>query len=157
MLGQIERELSAQELDRLSTGERELGCGNVEHGSRQPPPREAAELWRPSRGEHQVGVIRQQIDELVAEGGERSATANARMVVDEEGERPQTRELVRECLRKLCETPLEAAPAIQKGRELLAELRGVASQSTDQIREQDQRIFVAAPQGEPRRAPAGGA
>ena len=79
------------------------------------------------------------------------------MVVDEEGERPQTRELVRECLRKLCETPLEAAPAIQKGCELLAEVRGVASQSTDQIREEDQRIFVAAPQGEPGRAPAGGA
>ena len=59
VLGQIERELSAQELDRLSTGERELGCGNVEHGSRQPPPREAAELRRPSRGEHQVGAIRQ--------------------------------------------------------------------------------------------------
>ena len=127
MLGQIERELSAQKLDRLGARERELGRGHVEHGSRQPPPREAAELGRPSRGEHEVGVIRQQINELVAEGGERSAAANARMVVDEESERPQRRELVRECLRKLCETPLEAATAIQKGCELLAELRRVAS------------------------------
>jgi hypothetical protein len=77
------------------------------------------------------------------------------MIVEEEDELAQRRELVRERLRELRETPLETGAAIQEGSELLAESRGVTPQSADQIGEKDERVLVAALQGEPGRAPAG--
>jgi hypothetical protein len=86
-----------------------------------------------------MGVVRKKLDELVSESRERGASANARMIVDEEDELSQGRELVRERLRKLRQASLQATAPIQKRCELLAELRGVAAQSTDQIGEQDER------------------
>jgi hypothetical protein len=74
------------------------------------------------------------------------------MVVDEEGEIAQGSQLVRERLGELAETSLQTAAALERGCELLAELRGVATQRTDQIGEQDERIFVATLQGQPGRA-----
>jgi len=103
-----------------------------------------------------MGVVRKQLDQLVAERGERSAAVNAGMVVDEECELAQRTELVRERLGELRETPLQAAPAIEEGHKVLAELGRVAAQRTDQIREQDERIFVATLEGQPRGALAGG-
>ena len=90
-----------------------------------------------------MGVLREQIDELVAERGEGSSAVNARMVVDEEGQLAKGCELIRERLRELPETALEAAPAIQKGHKVLTEFRRVAPQRTDEISEEDEWIFVA--------------
>jgi hypothetical protein len=101
-----------------------------------------------------MGVVRQQVDELVTERSERRAAANARMIVQKEDELPERRELVRERLRELREPALETAAAIQKRRELLAKFRGVAPQGADEIREQNERILVPALQGQPCRAPA---
>ena len=77
------------------------------------------------------------------------------MVVDEEGQLAQGCELIREGLGELPETTLEAAPAIQKGHQVLPELRRVALERTDEIREQDEWIFVASLQREPRGAASG--
>ncbi len=143
LLGELETKLAAQELDRLGTREGELRRRDVEDGSRQAPPREAAELRRPPRREHQVGVLREQIDELVAERGEGSAAVNAWMVIDEERELAKGCELIRKGLRELPETTFQATPAIQKGHKVLPEFRRVAPQGTDEIGEQDERIFVA--------------
>jgi len=77
------------------------------------------------------------------------------MIVDEEDELAQWLELVRERLRELRETSLEAAPSVEEGRELLPELRGVAPHGTDEIGEQDERILVASLQGEPGGATTG--
>jgi hypothetical protein len=102
-----------------------------------------------------VGIVRKEIDELVAEGGKRSAAANARMIVDEEDELAQRRQLVRKRLRELRETSLEPPPAIEEGHKVLAELGGVPPQRADQISEENERIFVAPLQGEPGRAVSG--
>ena len=67
MLGQIESELAPQEVDRFGPRECELGRRDVEDRSRHPPPREAGELRRPSRGEDEVGVVGEHFGELVAE------------------------------------------------------------------------------------------
>ena len=61
-------------------------------------------------------VVRKELDELVAECGKGGAAANARMVVDEEGELAQALELLRERLCELRQTSLEAAPSIERGR-----------------------------------------
>ena len=114
-------------------------------------------MRRPPRRQHQVGVVRQQIDELVAKSGERRAAANARMIVEKKDEIAERRELVGERLRELRQTPFETAAAIQKRRELLAELRCIASHRADEIREENERVLVAALQGEPGRAPPRGA
>jgi hypothetical protein len=103
-----------------------------------------------------VGIVREEIDELVAERGERSATANARMIVDEEDQLAERCELVRERLRELGEAPLEAAATVQRGREPLGEIGGVTAQGADEIGKEDERILVAASKGEPGDVPPGG-
>ncbi len=155
VLGEIQAELAAQKLDRLGAGEGQLRGGDVEDGSSQPPARQAAELRRAPRSQHKMGVIREQIDELVPERCERRATANARMIVDEEDQGAERRELIGQRLRELREATFKTATPIQKRRQLLAEFGGVAPDRTDQISEQHKGVLVAALQGEPRRAPAG--
>jgi len=66
-----------------------------------------------------VRVVREEIDELVAERGKRGASADARMIIDEEDELAQWLDLVRERLRELRQASLEAVPSIEEGRELL--------------------------------------
>ena len=64
----------------------------------------------------------------------------------------------RERLRELRETPLETAlPRSRNEVSCSAELRRVSPKGTDEIREQDERVLVAALEREPRSAPAGGA
>src|SRR5439155_12962077 len=49
VLGQVESELSTEQLDRLRPRERELRRGDVEHRPPESPPREATELGRAAR------------------------------------------------------------------------------------------------------------
>ena len=58
LLWQIERELAAEELDRLGTRERELGCGDVEDGPGKTPARKSAELRRSARCQNKMSVVR---------------------------------------------------------------------------------------------------
>ena len=72
------------------------------------------------------------------------------MIVEKEDELAEGCELVRQRLRELRKTPLEAVAPIEERRELPAELGGVAPQGADEIGKEDERILVAALQREPR-------
>jgi hypothetical protein len=76
------------------------------------------------------------------------------VIVEEEHELAERLELVGERLRELRESPLEASPAVEVRGELLAELSGIAAQRPDEIAEEDERVLVAALQGQPRGPPA---
>jgi len=149
VLGQVESELATEQLDRLRPRERELRRGDVEHRPPESPPREASELGRAARGEDEVRVLGEELEELVAERGERRAGANAWMIVKKEDELAERCELVGERLRELTEAPLQTAALVEERGELLAECRGIAPQRSDEIREQDKWILVAALQGQP--------
>jgi len=71
------------------------------------------------------------------------------VIVDEEDQIADRRELLREGFRELPKTPLEAAPTIQRGCEVLREIRGVTAHGADEIGEEDEWILVAASKGEP--------
>src|SRR2546428_912385 len=86
VLGQVESELATEQLDRLRPRERELRRGDVEHRSPESPPREATELGRAACGEDEVRVLGEELEELVAELGERRAGADAWMIVQKEDE-----------------------------------------------------------------------
>ena len=104
-----------------------------------------------------MGVVGEDVHELVPERGERRAAAQARMIVEEEGQLTERCELVRESLRQLHETAFEATAAVEKGRELSTELGGIAAQSADEIGEKDERILIPTLKGEPSGVPARGA
>jgi len=76
------------------------------------------------------------------------------MIVEKEDELAERRELFRQRLRELGKASLEAAAPIEERRELPAELGGVAPQGADEIRKEDERILVAALEGEPCGVPA---
>ena len=149
VLGQVESELATEQLDRLRPRERELRRGDVEHRPSESPPREATELGRAACGEDEVRVLGEELKELVAERGERRAGADAWMIVEKEDELAERCELVGERLRELTEAPLQTAALVEERGELLAECRGIAPQRSDEIREQDKWILVAALQGQP--------
>src|SRR5438477_2431481 len=149
VLGQLESELATEQLDRLRPRERELRRGDVEHRPAESPPWEATELGRAAGGEDEVRVLGEELEELVAECGEWRAGANAGMIIEKEDELAERCELVGERLRELTEAPLQPTALVEERRELLAECRGIAPQRSDEIREQDEWILVAALQGQP--------
>src|SRR5438034_833786 len=157
LLRHVEPELPTEELDRFGARKCELGRGDVEHRSGEPPAWKATELRSATRGEDEMGVVGEDVHELVPERGERRAAAQARMIVEEEGQLTERCELVRESLRQLHETAFEATAAVEKGRELSTELGGIAAQSADEIGEKDERILIPTLKGEPSGVPARGA
>ena len=100
-------------------------------------------------------VLGKQVEELVAEGRQGCAGADAGMIVEKEDELAERRELVGERLGELRETPLQTAAAIEERGELLAERGRVAPQSADEVGEENEWVLVTALQGQPGRAPAG--
>ena len=157
VLGQVEAELAAQQLDRLGPGERELRGRDVQDGASQAPARKTAELRRPPGGKNKVRVVGKKLDELAPEARERGAALHARVVVHEDDKVAEWRELVGKRLCELRKPSLEASPTLERSQELLAELGVVAAQRADQVGEEDERVLVAALEGEPCHAPAGGA
>src|SRR3989442_6526415 len=157
VLGKVQAEFTAQELDRLGTRERELGRGDVQDRARETPPRKTPELGRPAGRKDQVRVVGKELDELTAEDRERRAALHARVVIHEEDKLTDRRKLVGERLRELRQLSLEPAPMLERREELLAELRVVAPERTDEVGEKHEWILVAALKGEPGHAPAGSA
>src|SRR3989441_703416 len=157
VLGQIQTELAAQQLDRFGTRERELRRRDIQDRTGEAPARQPPELRRAACGEHQMRALGKELDEFATEARERCAALHARVIVHEEDEVPEGRELVGERLRELREPPLEAAPAVERRQELLAELRVIAAQRADEVGEEHERVLVAALQGEPGHLPPRGA
>ena len=150
VLGKLERELAAQQLDRLGSGEGKLRRGDVEDVARKSPAREARELRRSTRREDEVHVVGQLLDQLVGERCERGDGAQRRMVVEEDDDVIELRQLLGERARELGEATIETPTLIERVGQVLAKLRMIATERADKIAEEHERIVIAPLQGEPR-------